>query len=140
MPTSAEKFAVDTSVAVAAVDGGHAAHHACRQRVIDTHAALAGHAAFETYSVLTRMPGALRLDAPTAAHLLDTAFPERCWLDEAGAESLLRQCAPLGVVGGAIYDALAGQAAMAHGRTLLTRDRRAQRTYDLLGVRYELLT
>lgn len=39
----------------------------------------------------------------------------------------------------AIYDALVGSTALKHGRTRLTRDRRAQRTYDLLGVRYELV-
>lgn len=139
MPTSAETFATDTSVAVAALDGAHAAHAICRRRVIQTRPALAGHAAIETYSVLTRMPGPLRLDAPAAVRLLDAAFPDRCWLDGESADALLRQCGPLGITGGAIYDAVVGQAAAAHGRTLLTRDRRAQRTYDLLGIRYELL-
>lgn len=140
MPTSAEVFAVDTSVAVAALDSSHAAHPICRRRVIETRPALAGHAAYETYSVLTRMPGRLRLDAPTAGALLDDAFPDRCWLDPVEAEELLGRCGPLGVVGGAVYDALVGEAARVSGRTLLTRDRRAVRTYDLLGVGYELLT
>ena len=139
MPTSAEGYAVDTSVAVAALDGGHAAHAICRRRVIETGAALAGHAAFETCSVLTRMPGALRLDPPTAASVLASAFPERCWLDAEAAAELLLRCGPLGISGGAVYDALVGQAALTADRVLLTRDRRAQRTYDLLGVRYELL-
>lgn len=140
MPTSADAaYAVDTSVAVAALDGAHAAHALCRQRVIETRPALSGHAAFETYSVLTRMPGALRLDPPTAALLLAQAFPDRCWLDDAGADDLLGRSGPLGLAGGAIYDALVGQAAAANGRVLLTRDRRAQRTYDLLGVPYELI-
>ncbi len=142
MPTSAEAregFAVDTSVAVAALDASHAAHAACRERVMATGAALAGHAVFETYSVLTRMPGQLRLDAPTAAEVVRTAFPQRCWLDAAACDALLARCGPLGIVGGAVYDAQVGEAARVHGRTLLTRDRRAQRTYDLLGVGYELL-
>ena len=38
-----------------------------------------------------------------------------------------------------VYDALVGEAARQDGRTLLTRDARACRTYDLLGVRYELV-
>ena len=142
MPTSDETqthVAADTSVAVAALDASHAAHAACRKRVMATGAALAGHAAFETYSVLTRMPGPLRLDAPTAAEILRTAFPERCWLDAAASDALLARCGPLGIVGGAVYDAQVGEAARVHSRTLLTRDRRAQRTYDLLGVRYELI-
>lgn len=139
MPTSAETFAVDTSVAVAALDGSHAAHAICRRRVMETGAALAGHAAFETYSVLTRMPGELHLDAPVAAKLLDDAFPDRCWPDADATDALLRRCGTVGIAGGAVYDALVGQAALSHGRTLLTRDRRAQRTYDILGVRYELV-
>lgn len=35
--------------------------------------------------------------------------------------------------------ALVGEAARVHGLTLLTRDRRAVRTYDLLGVHYEMV-
>lgn len=139
MPTRSSAFAVDTSVAVAAIDRSHPAHGQCYRRVIDTAAALAGHAAVETFSVLTRMPGQMRVDGPSATTVLDTSFPERCWLDEESADQLLRRCGSLGIVGGAVYDALVGQAAIAHERTLLTRDRRAQRTYDLLGVRYELL-
>ncbi|MCL2092193.1 MAG: type II toxin-antitoxin system VapC family toxin [Micrococcales bacterium] len=140
MPTSDKtSFATDTSVAVAALDANHAAHAACRERVMATGAALSGHAAFETYSVLTRMPGAMRLDAPTAAEILRVAFPHRCWLDAPASDALLARCGPLGIVGGAVYDAQVGEAARVNGRTLLTRDRRAQRTYDLLGVTYELL-
>jgi hypothetical protein len=139
MPTSGSAYAADTSVAVAALDTNHAAHDRCRRRVVETAAALAGHAAVETYSVLTRMPGQMRLDGPSASVVLDVSFPERCWLAAAEAEELLKLCGPLGIVGGAVYDALVGQAALVHQRTLLTRDRRAQRTYDLLGVTYEQL-
>jgi hypothetical protein len=139
MPTSGSAFAVDTSVAVAALDASHAAHAQCHRRVIETAAALVGHAAVETYSVLTRMPGQMRLDGPSACTVLEVSFPERCWLEADAAEELLRLCGPLGIVGGAVYDALVGQAALVHQRTLLTRDRRAQRTYDLLGVMYEQL-
>jgi predicted nucleic acid-binding protein len=46
---------------------------------------------------------------------------------------------PLGITGGAVYDALVGEAARAHGRILLTRDLRARRTYDLMGVDYEIV-
>jgi len=142
MPTGARTpvaFALDTSVAVPAVDASHAAHHTCRERVMATRAALAGHAAFETYSVLTRMPGQLRLDGPTAAEVMDAAFPERCWLGPAESDALLERCGAMGITGGAVYDAQVGEAARIHGRTLLTRDRRAIRTYDRLGVNYELL-
>lgn len=139
MPTSADRWATDTSVAVAALDGGHAAHGVCRQVVLEHRPALAGHAAFETFSVLTRMPGQLAVDAPTALSIIDQVFPERCWLDERAARALLARCGEAGVRGGAVYDALVGAAARINGFRLLTRDLRARRTYDLLGVDYELV-
>jgi predicted nucleic acid-binding protein len=133
------RHAVDTSVAIAAVDAGHAAHAPCRDAVRALHPALAGHAAFETHAVLTRMPAGLAVDAPTAADLLARTFPEVAWLSPAQAVALLRRVGPLGVTGGMVYDALVGEAARAAGLTLLTRDRRALATYDLLGVEYELV-
>ena len=139
MPTSAERYAVDTSVAVAALDGGHAAHPSCRAAVLQYRPGLAGHAAFETFSVLTRMPGSLAVDSPTAADLIARVFPHVHWLDEAAATELLARLGPIGITGGAVYDALVGQAALVNGARLLTRDRRAQRTYDLLGVAYDFV-
>ncbi len=126
--------AVDTSVAVAALDAAHAAHVPCLEVVRRRRPALAGHAAFETYSVLTRMPGQLALDGPTAADLIARVFPEVVLPDDPASVALLRSLGALGVVGGATYDALVAEAARAAGRVLLTRDRRAQATYDLVGV------
>jgi predicted nucleic acid-binding protein len=139
MPTNAERFAVDTSVAVAALDGAHAAHDACADLARRVRPALAGHAAFETFSVLTRMPGQLAVDPPTAASVIARAFPDVCWPSDDDAVALLRRMGPLGLAGGAVYDALVGEAARVHGRVLLTRDHRARRTYDLLGVAYEMV-
>jgi predicted nucleic acid-binding protein len=139
MPSSADRFAVDTSVAIAALDGGHAAHAICRAAVLARRPALAGHAAFETYSVLTRMPGQLAVDAPTAATALHEMYPEGCWLDGADAAALIARIGEIGITGGAVYDALVGEAARVNARRLLTRDQRARRTYDLLGVDYEFV-
>lgn len=139
MPTSVD-YAVDASVAVPALDAGHAAHVVCRAAVIEHRPALAGHAAFETYSVLTRMPGPLAIDPPSAAAAIQRLCPEACWLDTESATELLARCGPIGIVGGAIYDALVAEAARSNGRRLLTRDQRARRTYDLIGVAYDLVT
>jgi predicted nucleic acid-binding protein len=139
MPVNADRYAADTSVAVAALDASHAAHDACRSAVVARRPALAGHAAFETYSVLTRMPGQLAVDGPTASRVIAHAFPELCWLTAREATALLKRCGPIGVTGGAIYDALVGEAARRGRRTLLTRDLRARRTYELLGIDYELV-
>lgn len=139
MPASADRVAVDTSVAVAALDAAHAAHRPCLEVVRARRPALAGHAAFELHAVLTRMPGALRLDAPTATALVGRVFPVVHWLDATRARKLLARLGALGVTGGAVYDALVGEAARAHGCVLLTRDLRAVRTYDLIGVAHEFV-
>lgn len=141
MPTSADTsgYAVDTSVAVAALDASHAAHGACRSIVQEHRPALAGHAAFETFSVLTRMPGPLRVDAPTAAEIIRRVFVETVWLTAEQSSALLARLGPAGVTGGGVYDALVGEAARTNGRTLLTRDRRALASYALLGVTIEMV-
>lgn len=139
MISKGDGWACDTSVAVAALDPAHEAHPACRRALIDFRPVLAGHAAFETYSVLTRLPVPFRLEATQASSVLAAAFPGDCWLDEAGARELWQRLAVLGVSGGSVYDALVGQASAANGRTLLTRDRRAERTYRSLGVEYRII-
>jgi len=139
MTSSDERWACDTSVAVAALDPAHEAHPACRRALVDLRPVLAGHAAFETYSVLTRMPIPLRLSADQAVSVLAAAFPGDCWLDAAGMRELRERLAVLDIVGGSVYDALVGQASVANGRTLLTRDRRAERTYRSLQVEYRFV-
>ncbi len=57
-----------------------------------------------------------------------------CWLGQREAARLRRRLAELDVVGGSVYDALAGEAARTNERVLLTRDRRAERIYRLLDV------
>lgn len=139
MPTSADGWAADTSVAVAALDRGHAAHAACATVVRSVRPALAGHAAWETFSVLTRMPGQLAVDAPTAADVIERTFPTVCWLSPDASQELFARLRTIGLIGGAVYDALVGEAARTHGRRLLTRDLRARRTYELLGVDHEFI-
>lgn len=133
------RAACDTSVAVAALDASHTAHAACRAAVIAHRPALAGHAAYETHSVLTRLPLPLRITARQAAAVIADGFPDPCFLGAEDQEVLRRRLGELGLVGGAVYDALVGEAARAHDRTLLTRDRRAVRTYAAIGTRYELV-
>lgn len=133
------QLAVDTSVAVAALDAGHVAHLPCVSLVRESRPALAGHAAFETYSVLTRMPGLVSVDPADAADLMSVVFPDVVWLAAQGHEELRSRLAALGVSGGAVYDALVGEAARTNGCRLLTRDLRARRTYDLLGVDHQLV-
>lgn len=139
MPTNAEIWAVDTSVAVAALDSAHAAHGVCLSAVRKCRPRLAGHAAFETFSVLTRMPGQLAVDAPTASALIGRVFPDLLWIAEDQATNLIVRVGRIGISGGSVYDALVGEAARVNGCRLLTRDQRARRTYELVGVDFELV-
>jgi predicted nucleic acid-binding protein len=139
MTSNDDLWACDTSVAVAALDPTHEAHPACRRALVELRPALAGHATFETYSVLTRLPPPLRLSADQAAAVLDAAFPDDCWLDTTGTRDLRERLAGLDIVGGSVYDALVGRAAVTNHHTLLTRDRRAERTYRSLGVEYRFV-
>ncbi len=90
--------------------------------------------------MLTRLPGVARVDGVTAVELLDRAFPDRCFLSAAQQRDLLRRIGRSPIVGGMIYDALVAEAARVTGRTLLTRDARAIRTYAAIGAVYELVT
>jgi hypothetical protein len=62
--------------------------------------ALAGHAAFEVFSMLTRMPGQAAVDSLTAEELIRRAFPERVWLSEEATGSLFVRLGTLGITGG----------------------------------------
>jgi len=94
---------------------------------------------FETYSVLTGLPLPLRLSADQAASVLTEAFPADWWLDAIASRDLRERLGGLDIVGGSVYDALVGQAAVTNQRTLLTRDRRAERTYSSFDVQYRIV-
>lgn len=134
-----DRWACDTSVAIAALDPNHQAHAACRAVLIDRRPALAGHAAFEAHSVLTRLPVSLRLAPDVASEVLSSAFPEPCWLTPDQSTELRVELGELMISGGSVFDALVGRAAVSNGRVLLTRDRRAERVYRALGVTYEVV-
>jgi hypothetical protein len=134
-----ELWALDTSVAVAALDASHISHAIARSAVIANTPVLSGHAAFESFSVLTRLPGELRLSAADAAWALSQAFGTPCWLTAEQQTGLFARLGILGVSGGAMYDALVGEAARTNSRVLLTGDARAARTYGLIGVKFELI-
>lgn len=97
--------------------------------------ALSGHAVAETYSVLTRLPGDLRLAPDDAARLLGARFVEPLLLGAEVAERLPEVLGRLGIAGGAVYDALVALAAVEHDADLATRDARARATYETVGVR-----
>jgi predicted nucleic acid-binding protein len=130
---------VDTSVAVALVVADHEHHEAAFGALSGRALGLAGHAAFETFSVLTRLPPPARRSPATIARLLVATFPHSRYLGAPAAAALLTELGASGVAGGAVYDALVGACAKEHGVTLATRDRRALETYRMLDVSVELV-
>lgn len=101
---------------------------------------LPAHVIAEAYSVLTRLPGGLALPAAAASDVLTQRFDEPCLAMPASErDGLLPRLSAAGIAGGATYDGLVGLEAGAHGRTLITLDRRAQETYRRLGVPFRAL-
>lgn len=101
---------------------------------------MSGHAAVELLSVLTRLPPPHRLTPSAALRLAEKNFPESRFLSATDTKNLLREFAEAGLAGGALYDGLVGAAARKHRLPLVTCDRRAEPTYRLLAVDYELLS
>lgn len=130
---------MDTSVAVALVVADHDHHSSATRAVGRRRLGLAGDAAFETFSVLTRLPPPARRDAEAVERLLRVGFPETCFLDVSDAAGLLRRLPELGIAGGAVYDALVGAVAAARHLPLATRDLRAVDVYRTLDVQFELI-
>lgn len=130
---------VDTSVAVALVLADHEHHEIVLRTLAERRLGLSGHAAFETFSVLTRLPPPARRTSRAAYRLIEANFPHTRFLGPNAATELLNALPALGIAGGSIYDALVAAAAKEHGQTLCTRDRRAAETYRALGVGFELI-
>lgn len=126
-------LALDTSVAVPLLVTTHSAHAAVARWWAGRTSALSGHALAETFSVLTRLPGDVRVAPADAVRLLARFAPPLVL----GADTSARLpvlLAEAGVSGGAVYDALVALAAVEHGATLATRDARARNTYEALGA------
>lgn len=141
MPTSAEEpdVLVDTSAAVALVVGDHQYHRLTIESLDGRRLGLAGHAAFETFSVLTRLPPPARRLPEVVVRLMATNFPASRYLSARAASALFARFAEGEIAGGSVYDALVAAAAVEHGFALATLDRRALDTYRVFGVDVEML-
>lgn len=141
MPTSGNDpdVLVDTSVAVALSVADHEHHSAVLDALDGKRLGLSGHAAFETFSVLTRLPPPARRPARIVARIVRENFPASRFLSAVATSALLERFADGEIAGGSVYDALVGATAVEHGTTLATLDRRALDTYRVLGVEVDLL-
>ena len=127
-------IAVDSSVAIAAFGEWHELN-ALACSVLDEGAAIPAHAMIETYSVLTGFPPPHRASPTLVDAWLDDRFP--VILSPPGPSQqreLVRTLARAGSSGGAVYDALVAMTAKLAGAALVTADRRAGPTYELIGV------
>src|SRR3954454_23708590 len=91
---------------------------------------LSGHAAVETYAVLTRLPGDLRLTPADAARLIRARFGPPLLIGLKTSRRLMGILSEHGIAGGATYDALVALAAAERGADLATRDARGRSTYE----------
>ena len=120
------RFAVDSNVLIAASQANQpfnrVAVEALESRLYKSETmVLPGHVLLETYSVLTRVPPALRL-GPLAAFAAVSAFANSSEVVEMPAGSFLdviERAVKAGVTGGRIYDALIAETARASGAELL---------------------
>lgn len=133
----------DTSVVLPLLAPWHELHDAARRTLTagDPARALVGHVAVECIAALGRLPRGHRV-APAAVLLgLERSFPTP-WLTLDGAElrDALGTMVATGIRGGATYDGLVGLTAARHGAVLITADRRALPTYELLGVDVTLVS
>jgi predicted nucleic acid-binding protein len=138
LPTKTDLL-LDTSAAIALVDPDHEFHSAVRAAVGNARLGLAGHAQFETFSVLTRLPPPKRLSAANAARLIKTEFPGSRFLSPLAQAALLTEFATSGIVGDSIYDGLVAATAREHNLALITCDARARSTYAALGTPHQLI-
>lgn len=129
----------DTSMVVPFVSMWHPMYSAVRGPMADV-TRLPGHVMVESLSSLTRMPGGFAVSPEQAVEAVRAAFPEPPIV--LGAEEYLSFVDAIRrdrITGGAVYDALVGFTAKVAGARLLSRDRRAERTYRAVGADYELV-
>lgn len=110
------KWFVDTSVLVPVFIPGHIHHQRSFELFSQAdikHAGCAAHSLAEVYATVTRIPGRHRASGEQALRFLE-AIEERfrpVALDESEYRAAIREAAGLGIVGGALYDALIGACA-----------------------------
>jgi predicted nucleic acid-binding protein len=135
LSTSEPDLLVDSSVAVALGLADHELHGRVAAALRGLTLGLAGHAAFETYSVLTRLPAPHRRSPGVIAELLQRNFPATRHLGVAAARRLLDELPGSGTSGGKVFDALVAACAAEHDVPLATIDERATETYRAFAVR-----
>jgi predicted nucleic acid-binding protein len=129
----------DTSVVVAGLSDWHADHRSCRSGLLRIDW-LAAHVFAESVSVLSRLSHGRAVSVGDAVGLVRQLADGRI-RQLRGDRYLLALTAlgSAGIGGGAVYDAIMGATAREHDATILTLDRKAQRTYLAVGASFDML-
>ncbi|KRF19975.1 hypothetical protein ASG90_19810 [Nocardioides sp. Soil797] len=133
------RAACDSSILVPALISWHPEHRTSRAALRDDVDSVPAHVLVECFSVLTRLPAPHRISAGNAAEALASIGLKSITLPASRYSSIVSTLGRSGIAGGAVYDALVAETARHHDHLLLTRDRRARPTYDVMGVSYTLI-
>lgn len=119
-------YALDANCLVAAVLETHVHHNETvlaieRLEASGATATMLAHALLESYAVLTRLPGADRVDPHTAAAALADSWSDRAIaaVQPSDPWSFLNTASGEGIAGGRVYDALIGHTASDAGIDVL---------------------
>lgn len=135
----ASPLTCDTSVVVAGLSAWHAQHAVARSRLAEVEW-LPAHVTAEAVSVLSRLPNGYAVALHDAVAMVRRLAEGRVRQLRADRYLLtFGAVASAGLGGGAVYDAIIGATSQEHEATLLTLDRKAQRTYQAVGATFELL-
>jgi predicted nucleic acid-binding protein len=125
----------DTSVLIPVFYGDHPHHEASLTAFVEAtkeEACCGAHSLVEVYATLTRMPGRYRMTSEQAMLFVDNV-QERLSVIALGASDyarMLQHYASLGIVGGAIYDAVLARCALKSGaEVILTWNTRHYRQF-----------
>jgi predicted nucleic acid-binding protein len=128
-------IAPDSSVLIPALSTSYEGHERCFAALAGRSRRLISHVAFETTSVLSRVPEGLRVTPMTVREALDRDFPDALLvLDAVAQRACLDRAVDAGLRGSALYDALIAATAREHSATLLSADRRASIAYEAMGA------
>lgn len=132
-------WAIDTSVALPLAIYDHELREQTIAAVSDRPVVLSGHALNETYAQLSNQPGTSRIQPAQFVELMRALFGEPILLSPEVSAAAPAELAKVGITGPSTYDGLVALAAREHGAVLLSRDYRARRTYQAIGVEVEFL-
>ena len=132
--------ALDSSVVIAAFATWHERHEQSVGLLRDD-CVIPTQVAVETFSVLTRLPPPHRAPAPIVTEFLRHHFG-RALIDlpKSKYPDVLSMATSNGLLGGSVYDALIAATVKHTGARLLSLDKRAIRTYSIVGVDHELIS